>query len=71
MEKGPKISPEDLTETTQETKDEKAKRELQEAFDETADLPEKEREEKLFSIPGVEKGESWDKMQKHLRKKQE
>jgi hypothetical protein len=71
MEKEPKISPEDLKKRMGKIETEKAVEDLEEAFDKSEDLSEEEREKELFSIPGVEKGEDWDKMQEHLRKKRE
>jgi len=71
MERGPKIPPEELKRKLGKIESEKAVEDLEEAFDKSKDLSEEEREKEIFSIPGVEKGKDWDKMQKHLRKKRE
>jgi len=69
MEKEPKIPPEKLKRRLEKIESKKAVEDLEEAFEKSDDLSEEEREKELFSIPGVEKGKDWDKMQEHLRKK--
>lgn len=64
MEKGPKISPEEL-----KKKSEEAQKKLQEDLDESVSLSEEEIEKRIFSIEGVEKGKDWEKMKEHLKEK--
>jgi hypothetical protein len=71
MEKEPKIPQGDLKKRMGKIETEKAVEGLEEAFEKSDDLSEEEREKELFSIPGVEKGKDWDKMQEHLREKRE
>lgn len=56
---------------SEETATDRAVRNLEKAFDESADLSAEEIEEEILSIPGVEKGAGLEKMKKKSGQKRE
>ena len=69
IEKGPRLFPEELKKRLERIKSEKAKEELKKDLEKTPYLSEKEIEEKIFSIEGVEKGKDWEKTTEQSKEK--
>ncbi len=69
IEKGPRLFPEERKKRLERIRSEKAKEELKKDLEKTTYLSEKEIEEKIFSIEGVEKGKDWEKTTEQSKEK--
>lgn len=69
IEKGPRLFPEELKKRLERIKNKKIQEELKKDLEKTPYLSEKEIEEKIFSIEGVEKGKDWEKTTEQSKEK--